>query len=296
MKRATTLALLAVLAAPLTPDVIGAAPTRPFRAKDVFDTRQAIVFQDDFRTGTFERWNFSEDDRYKLLKETPERIQIVDAPGLGAGRKAVRFTVPRAPNSFRAEISLPHENGFQERWYGGRVLIPHDWVFDPNRGEDIVLQWHAIPGNWRATFPNLSIAVQQESWHIRQSFGHAQASPTRTSLKLDGQVQRGSWVTWVIHAKWSPGPEGVLQIWKDGMLVADRKGPNVYGTIGVEYTPYLKTGIYHPAWHTDTAEKRAIFDRENPVATTKVVYVTDIKIGDARASYDSVAPAKAEPR
>jgi hypothetical protein len=266
MKRSSFLALLAVLAAPLNPDVLGAAPTRPFRAKDVFDGRQAITFQDDFRSGQFGRWNFSEDDRYRLLQETPERIQIVDAPGLGADRKAVRFSVPRAPNSFRAEISLPHENGFQERWYGGRVLIPHDWVFDPNRGEDIVLQWHA------------------------------QTGPTRTNLKLEGPVQRGTWATWVIHAKWSPGPDGVLRIWKDGTLVADRKGPNVYSTIGVEYTPYLKTGIYHPAWHTDTAEKRAIFDRENPVATTKVVYVTDIKIGDARASYDTVAPAKAEPQ
>ena len=148
-------------------------PTRPFRAQHVFDYSQSIVFQDDFRSGRFGRWNFSEDDRYGLFQESPARMQIVDAPGLGVGCRAVRFVVPRAPNSFRAELSLPHENGFQERWYGERVMVPADWVFDPNRGGDIVMQWHAIPGNWRATFPNLAISIQQSNWVVRQSYGCA---------------------------------------------------------------------------------------------------------------------------
>jgi hypothetical protein len=87
-------------------------PSRPFRAQHVFDLTRPVIFQDDFRSGRFGRWHFSEDDRYNVLQETPARMRIVDAPGL-AGRKAVCFTVPRAPNSFRAEISLPHEKGFQ---------------------------------------------------------------------------------------------------------------------------------------------------------------------------------------
>jgi hypothetical protein len=60
-------------------------PKRPFRAQHVFDYRQSIVFQDDFRSGRFGRWNFSEDDRYGLLQETPDRMRIVNAPGLKPG-------------------------------------------------------------------------------------------------------------------------------------------------------------------------------------------------------------------
>lgn len=281
--------LLASLAALPTSAVAAEVPVRPFRAKDVFDYRQAVIFQDAFQSGNFGKWNFSEDDRYGIPKETPQRLKIVEAPDLGATKKAVRFTVPRGPNSFRSEISLPHETGFNERWYAERILIPKDWVFDPNRGNDIVMQWHAIPGNWRATFPNLAISIGNTNWFIRQSFGSAQANPTRTNQKLADPVQPGVWVAWVIHAKWSPGAEGLLQIWKDGKLVMDRKGPNVYSTIGVEYTPYLKTGIYHPEWHLDKAGKQEAFDQEDPRAKTKVIYATEIKIGDARARYEDVA-------
>ena len=146
-------------------------------------------------------------------------------------------------------------------------------MFDPGRANDIVMQWHAIPGNWRATFPNLAISIGHTNWFVRQSFGCAQTNPTRTSVRLDVPVQRGTWTAWVIHARWSPGTNGLLQIWKDGRLVLDRPGPNVYGTIGVEYTPYLKTGIYHPEWHPN-----------------KVIYSTDIKIGGERARCEDVAP------
>ena len=263
---------------------------RHFRAQDVFDCRQPVIFQDDFQSGQFGKWNFSEDDRYGLAQETPDRMKIVDAPGLGVGKNAVRFAVRRAPNSFRSEISLPHESGFHERWYGERIYVPKDWIFDPNRAVDIVMQWHAIPGNWRATYPNLEISIGNTNWFVRQSFGSPQTKPTRTNQKLADPVQPGSWVSWVIHAKWSPGPDGLLQIWKDGKLVLDREGPNVYSTIGVEYTPYLKTGIYHPEWHLTRDGQREAFDREHPVATNKLIYVTDVKVGSERATYETVLP------
>jgi hypothetical protein len=51
----------------------------------------------------------------------------------------------------------------------------------------------------------------------------------------------------VVHAKWSPGDEGSLKIWKDSEVVFERMGPNVYGTIGVEYTPYLETALIIPS-------------------------------------------------
>jgi hypothetical protein len=264
-------------------------PPRALKAKDVFDLSRPVIFSDDFAKGSLDRWNFSEDDRYRLPAVDSKRIAVVDAPLL-KGRKAVRMTVPRAPNSFRAEISLPHEQGFQERWYGARFFIPETWVFDPNRGNDIVIQWHAIPGNFRATYPNLEISIGQDRWFIRESFGSPQTKPTRTNTKLDDPVVRGRWVSWVVHAKWSPGEDGAMKIWKDGAVVFERKGPNVYGTIGVEYTPYLKTGIYHPEWNLKDERKRLAFEQEKPVADRKEIYVTDLKVGRGDAGYAGVAP------
>lgn len=107
---------------------------------------------------------------------------------------------------------------------------------------------------------------------------------------LADRVQPGTWTAWVIHAKWSPKEDGLLQIWKDGKLVLERKGPNTYGTIGLDYTPYLKTGIYHPEWNTAKEGRLERFNADKPVATHKITYVTDLKIGGPTATYDDIAP------
>jgi hypothetical protein len=270
-------------------------------AGDVFDKNKVIMLQDDFSSADpLKRWDLSEDARYELASADADRLSVVDAPGL-PGAKAVRFFVNRAPNSFRSEISLPSEKGWNERWYAERILLPDDWVVDPEKGRTLVMQWHGIPGNFRATYPNLDIAVQRDKWIITRSFGDPKTQPTRDHATIDGSIEPGKWVSWVVHAKWSPDENGLLQIWKDGKLVFERKGPNVYGTIGVEYTPYLKTGIYHPFWHVtgDASRKddasRAAYDAEtasNTPVKNKTVYVADFKMGNEHATYDDVAPRK----
>lgn len=293
MPRKTRLALLifnSLLFAGAAPAADDLRPARRLRASDVFHQGEAVLFHDDFRSGRLDSWNFSENDQYELAKPTPERVSVVDAPGLAEGKKAVRMVVQRAPDLFRSEISLPSEKGFQERWYAVRLLIPDEWVFDPAKGDDIVMQWHGIPGNWRPTHPNLAISVANDRWFVRQHFGSPQDKPGRTKVELDEPVQRGVWSMWVIHAKWSPEDDGLLQIWKDGKPMMERTGPNVYGTIGVDYTPYFKTGIYHPEWHLDDERKLTAFEKEMPVATKKIVYVTDVTVGDARMTLEKISP------
>lgn len=261
------------------------------KAQDVFDLKKTVMFSDDFQDATLARWLFSEDDRYSLPAPSPERVLVVEAPGLPQGRKAVRFTVERAPNSFRSEISLPSEKGFQERWYAARIQVPEDWVWDPQKAQDIVMQWHGVPGNWKPTHPNLAISISHDKWFIKRSWGSPQEGPARQSHEVKEPVLRGTWTSWVIHARWSPGEDGLLQIWKDGRLVLEEKGPNVYGTIGVEYTPYLKTGIYRPEWHVDTERKRKAFESQPPVPARKVIYVTEVKIGGPETLAADFLPA-----
>ena len=270
------------------------APRKPISA--VFDAKPPLLMQDDFAESTdpLRRWVLNEDDRYDLLKANPARLEVTDAPGL-PGEKAVRLFVPRAPNSFRAEITMPSENSWSERWYGERVLLPKGWVNDPSNERTIVMQWHGLPGNFRPTYPNLDISVRHDRWNISRSFGDPKTKATRDFAVLDGPIEPGVWVSWVLHAKWSPGEDGLLQIWRDGQIAFERHGPNVYGTIGINYTPYLQTGIYHPSWHiTNDASQRA-FEKETesktPVAS-QTVYVTDVKIGTEHATYNDVAPAK----
>lgn len=262
---------------------------RHFSAGQVFNYKDPILFESDFGGHGLDKLNLSEDNRYRLAKTNPNRLRITDAPGMTGGEKAVRFFVPRGPNSFRAEISLPSEKEFNERWYGILTYVPKDWKIDPNKGADILIQWHAIPGNWRPTHPNLTICIQNSNWQVRQHFGSPQKNPKRKLFNLKDPLQLGTWVPWVIHAKWSPGKNGLVRIWKDGGLVLDQKGPNVYGTIGKEYTPYLKTGLYHPEWKLNSDARKKRYEAEIPGVTKKETYVAKVVVGSEAATYEMMA-------
>lgn len=268
--------------------LIQSAGAEPKRGTVIYDAEG--FFRDDFRSGSLAKWGLSEDNRYGLEAATPGRIDVVEAPGL-SGTKAIRFTVPRAPNSFRAEISTRHEEGFQERWYSQRLLVPQEWIPEfKEKGNDIVMQWHGIPGNWKATYPNLEISIGRDKWFVRRSFGSARA-PQRVSKELDEKVIPGKWGSWVIHTKWSPGADGSIRIWKDAKLVYEATGANVYGDIGLDYTPYLKTGIYHPEWNLEKREDRRLaFGQARPEAVLKVIYVTDMKMAKGDKTFADMDP------
>lgn len=272
------------------------ASERRFSARQVFDYKQPILFESDFGGQGFNKWKLSEDDRYGLAKANPDRLKIVGAPGMVGGIQAVRFFVPREPNSFRTEISLPSEKGFNERWYGILSCVPQNWKVDPNEASDILIQWHAIPGNWRSTYPNLSICINNSNWQVRQNFGSPQKNPERKIHNLDTPLELGEWVAWIIHANWSPGKDGLLRIWKDGEQVLDQRGANVYGTIGKEYSPYLKTGIYHPEWNLNSDARKKRYEAEIPGISQKETYVAKVVVGSEDATYEILASCLAFPK
>ena len=263
--------------------------SRHFTAKQIFDYDSVVLFNTDLQRDGWDRLNLSIDGRYRLPKGEPDRLAVVTAPLAGETVTALRFNVPRAPNTYRSEVSLPSENGFNERWYGVSLLVPKDWEIDSNPGADIVIQWHAVPGNSRPTYPNLAIAIQDSNWWVKQSFGSPQKGPTRSKLKLEKPLRRGEWISWIINAKWSPTDEGRIRIWKSGELVADLVGPNTYGTIGKDYTPYLKTGIYHPEWNLKTEERRNRYNAEKSPVAGKEIYISNLVVARADATYEQLA-------
>ncbi|MGD8191595.1 polysaccharide lyase [Brevibacillus ginsengisoli] len=245
-----------------------------------------IMVQDNFQSG-LGQWKVAinaAEDRAGLDADTvTQRVQVVDAPGMPQGHKAVQFVVPHTEGQFRSEIAQPHEEGFHERWYAARVYIPQDWVFDTDSGNDIFLQWHAILGNERVDrdFPNLSISVDGDKYVIKRSFGSV-ADIQRDSRALDQPVQKGVWSSWVVHARWSSASDGQVEVWKDGKSVWKVNGPNAYTTR--PRTPYFKTGIYHPQWKLKYGELKTGLVKE------RKILITDVKIGNEQANYNDMMP------
>jgi hypothetical protein len=263
----------------LTPSVYSQLASRKLEAADSYDTKRPIIFSDDFK-GDLQKWELSIDALY-----TPESrplssplVKIVPADDGIPGKMAVRFEVPGTPGTFRSEVALPAEQGLHDRWYAERVMVP---TVPTDEAGYIVMQWHAVMGEAALTsrnFPNLAIWIDGDEWTIRRAVG------TPLNIKRDVKplhtfAEPGKWTDWVVHANWSKGPDGEIQIWQNGVLVWDVKGPNCYSELATDYTPYLKTGIYRPT-------RKETKNSEEPT----VVYVSDVKIGGADATYKMVAP------
>ncbi|PFW77406.1 hypothetical protein COL27_25440 [Bacillus sp. AFS075960] len=248
------------------------------------ETNDAIMFKDSFQSG-LQKWKIAinnPEDRVNLDNNTiTQRVRVVDAPHMMSNHKAVQFVVAHSQGQFRSEIAQPYEEGFHERWYTAQIYIPQDWMFDTDSGADIVMQWHAVLGSERVNrdFPELAIAVKGDRWSIQRAFGPT-TNIQRDFKTLDEVVQKGIWSSWIIHAKWSSGNNGLLQIWKDGKIVWEVQGPNAYATRA--RTPYLKTGIYHPQWKPKYGQTKP-----GPVKERKI-FITDVKIGNEQATYQDM--------
>ena len=91
------LSLFAASSLVAKPDPVGAEKQeRHFSAGQVFNYKQPILFESDFGGQGLDKWNLSEDDRYRLAKTNPNRLRITDAPGMAGGAKAVRVVLPRS--------------------------------------------------------------------------------------------------------------------------------------------------------------------------------------------------------
>jgi hypothetical protein len=215
---------------------------------------------------------------------------IVGSParaGSTAAQMELRRTDPSGSCfncSKRSEITYPKLTGWSrdqqgpfkagdETWFGFSIYIPGDWVNDaaytPGGGE-ILFQLHETPdnGNWnknRTSFLRLIAEAGNFRW-ITYASACTAADSCWTAVpqmggKTDGQMDyigplnKGQWTDWAIHAKWSYGADGLLEIYRDGQKVATINGPNNYNT---QNAGFFKMGIYKWSWNNTGVPERVV--------------------------------------
>ncbi|MFO7278088.1 MAG: polysaccharide lyase [Pseudomonadota bacterium] len=249
------------------------------------ETPASIVFQSDFENGSIDTklWNIS------------GNAPTVTSEVARAGKYAMKTVLNRktSPKSFRTEVSTGGKEKVkpgQEYWYGFSIYLPKSYVAD-NIWE-IVAQWHSSPDNEEefnnAPNPPLSLHTGNGVWTISTIWD---AKPiTDKKLGYDGKrsyklgsYATGKWTDWVFRVKWSHKSDGLLQVWKDGQLVIDHKGPVGFND---RNGPYLKLGIYK-GWK----------DRTNPagVVSERVLYHDEVRIAGPGGRYEDVAPGGKKP-
>jgi hypothetical protein len=137
--------------------------------------------------------------------------------------------------------------------YRFSVLLSPDWVFDTRDSIDIVFQCKRD-----AAHADAFVAVKGKDLVLR-------VGAARQLTLLSG-IQPGQWVEVGLDARWSSGPDGVIDAFVDGARAGTLRGPNLPEGAKPR-DAYIKWGLYKPA-----------FAKSAATDSTRVVYHDDIVI------------------
>jgi len=206
----------------------------------------ALVFNDGFEAGDLSNW--STGNQFCCSHS----VQFVQTP-VREGKNAVKFLLNHddfyEQGFKRAEITLQHlETSIgSEYWYEVSIFIPEDWIDSSPPAWDIVAQWHGIPDfsegeSWRS--PPLAFYIDGNKFRIRNRSSSKRVMPPGDQGDVQTwyfSYQKGEWMDWKVHVKWSYADDGLLEVWRNGTKLITKTGPNCYNdALG----PYFKIGIY----------------------------------------------------
>ncbi|MET0394888.1 MAG: heparin lyase I family protein [Chitinophagaceae bacterium] len=196
------------------------------------------------------------------------RTEAAARSGASALRLEVRDDDELVSGSIRSELTVPAVSDAGEMWYGFSFYLT-DWIADGSPHS--ILQWQP---NSNSGGPPISLQTHDGAFMIVH--GEDNVGYHYETNGLLGSPVSDEWTDFVFHIKWSSATDGYIQVWKNGVLVYDTSGIRTQWGDG----QYLKLGINHWGWAIE------MFD----VATERILYVDDVRIGNADATYDDVAP------
>jgi hypothetical protein len=187
--------------------------------------------------------------------------------------------------SYRTEVTVGTQNCAvigQEYWYGFSVHLPEPYA--PDDLEETVAQWHQIKDDADTTHnPPIALSIKNGQWLLKIRWAATQptlaASVQGVQIPL-GPHSTGEWTDWVFRIKWAYDGSGVLQVWKNGAVVATRNGGNTYNDVR---GPWFKMGIYKSLWNAER------FNVNSPV-TDRTLYHDELRIARGTDGYQLVAP------
>lgn len=194
----------------------------------------------------------SEQSKLEATGAKERRFSFV-APAL-EGRRAVRLPTQPGDNNVhgsgsweRTDLSLgaspDYCNEGQEEWWAFSVLFPEDFVF-PSGG--IVMDFHHTGSGGQA---NYEIQTMAGIGLRARGYGGAGRDQGKYDALIPdpygapaGDVSRGKWYNFVLHAKWSSDPaKGRMEGWLNGKRYQNYSGATLYAGMSC----YFKLANYH---------------------------------------------------
>lgn len=265
----------AVLGVALAVALGGVDPSR-LAASELVDTEPSLLFGSSFESGTL-----VDGADWRIVGNAP----TISSEHARAGNYAIKSYLHRydSESSYRTEVKAlaPKPTLGQEYWYGLSIYLPAS--FGADTLVDTLAQWHGSQdlADKENLNPPLALRIEEGDWHLLTRWNASQ--PTDPEKQVETNISLGphatnEWTDWVVRAKWSYGSDGILQVWKNGVEVVNRTGPNCFND---PQGPKFHMGVYKSAWRSQVGS-----------VTERVVYHDEFRMAGPGASYDDVAPGR----
>lgn len=172
-------------------------------------------------------------------------------------------------------------NSLDTGWYGFSVYLPSD--LDQDSNNENFFQLHDFSDACDGVkIPAISLNWVNNNYDLNIAWNATACSSGWSDIHVDlGSLlpDKGTWVDWVFYIKFDyrdniNGGTGVLTVWKNGVQVYTRNGPNCFNDVE---GPYGKWGMHRAGWSTGLDSPR-------------IIYIDDIRTGSGQATYNDVKP------
>jgi len=175
----------------------------------------------------------------------------------GSEHRVFRFELnrndPFVYNSKRSELALQPVSLEGEYTYRFSVYLPSSFKADET--PESIAQWHDKPDTELGEgfkIPALSFESYKGHLEIKTRWDPNALTVNDTPGKgggiynIDlGPYTTNEWIHFTVHVKWTCHQNGILEVYKNGILVMRHIGPTYYND---QTGPYMKFGIYKWDW------------------------------------------------
>ncbi|MFK7980409.1 MAG: heparin lyase I family protein [Saprospiraceae bacterium] len=190
-----------------------------------------------------------------------KQTEVVDFDN--SGNKALKFTFRRVPRATyydaiglneglkthlnRNELATYDRNGYvyeddKTYWFQWRTYLDPTYDLDePAAGNGEILG--QVHFSTVTSIPPICVKIINKKWRLNVSRDTIPGNGNGVDIDM-GTATKEVWVNWKLKVRLSTTADGLIEFWKDDVLVHSETGQNIV----VPDNFYFKIGIYKPGW------------------------------------------------
>lgn len=204
---------------------------------------------------------------------------------VNSGSRSGNFDLTRSmTTSYRTEVEPAAPAKFfnfgQEYWVGFNYRY-ENWAKDSS-AEIAPMAIHARASDWSAAC-NLGPAIGSGPFNVLSQNDEMRVFTYGAKVLWSTPVVKNKWLSLVVHFIASSGPNGLIEVWKDGVKVGRVNGANSPALDKCNKplrTPYLNLGVYKWDWRPGRAATQS---------TRRQILIDNVKIAAGADGYALVS-------